>query len=239
MTVESDNGSEIVCCRNARCRQQLRIPAGEMLQVTCPTCQTSFTHRPGQPGKRLSDEFQMKAWTLAELLLAISRESMMLIKRQAPALSNLPRKQEWEGFIEVLKVLFDLTDRVATLYVPVNEYLLFLDAVEDAVIDQMNAAFRKQAGPDYDDVPLKISIAAAFEDSQKFYHPHRFMITEEGAEKDKYLKAFGDALAGKLGARGNNTIVTTATMCAGSCIAAIKALMESAEGRSSSPTGRA
>ena len=164
---------------------------------------------------------------------------MMLIKRQAPALSNLPRKQEWEGFIEVLKVLFNLTDRVATLYVPVNEYLLFLDAVEDAVIDQMNAAFRKQAGPDYDDVPLKISIAAAFEDSQKFYHPHRFMITEEGAEKDKYLKAFGDALAGKLGARGNNTIVTTATMCAGSCIAAIKALMESAEGRSSSPTGRA
>jgi hypothetical protein len=237
--VESEIDFEIVSCRNVQCRQQLRIPAGEMLQVTCPTCQTSFTYRPGQPGKRLSEEFQSKAWTLAELLLAISRESMMLIKRQAPALSNMPRKQEWEGFVEVLKVLFNLGDRVAALYVPVKEYLQFLDAVEDAVIDQMNAAFRKQAGPEYDEVPLKVSIAAAFEDSQKFYQPHRFMITDESAEKDKYLKAFGEALAVKLGAKGNGMIVTTATMCAGSSIAAMKALMESAEGFSSTPSGTA
>lgn len=239
--MESTNGgSDIISCRNLQCRQQLRIPADEVLEVTCPTCHTTFTYRPGQVGKRLSPELQAKAWTLGELMLAISRESMQLLKRQAPhALANLPRKQEWEAFIEFLKVLFNLVDRVATLYVPVNEFLQFLDAVEDAVIDQMNNAFRKQAGPDYDDRPLKISISAAFETGQKFYQPFRFMITEEGPEKDRYFKTFGDTVAAAVGGKGNTCIVTTASMCAGSSIAAIRALLTSVEGHPTSPSGSA
>jgi hypothetical protein len=238
--MESVNGTEIISCPNAQCGQQLRIPADEVLIVTCPSCQTSFTHRPQTQGKRLSREVRTKAWTLGELMIAISRESMTLLKRQAPnALGALERKQEWEGFIEFLKVLFNIVDRVATLYIPVNEYLQFLDAVEDAVIDQMNSAFRKQAGAGYDETPLKVSIAAAFETAQKFYHPHRFMIIEEGPDRDRYLTAFAEAVANTLGLRGNKMIVTTASMCAGSSIAAIKALLESSEGRGPSPSGSA
>jgi len=145
--MESVNPTEIISCPNARCGQQLRVPAGEVLMVTCPSCEASFTHRPHTQGKRLSQEFRTKSWTLGELMIAISRESMTLLKRQVPqALGTMERKQEWEGFIEFLKVLFNMVDRVATLYVPVSEYLQFLDAVEGAVIDQMNNAFRKQAG---------------------------------------------------------------------------------------------
>ncbi len=237
---------EIVSCPNAHCGQQLRIPAGEVLLVTCPTCRTSFTHRPGKNnGERdqrqhLSPELQRKAWTLGELMLGISQESVTLLRRQAPAIAGkLDRKKEWEVYIEFLKVLFNMADRVATFYVPINEYLQFLDALEDAVIDQMNNAFRKQAGPAYDDVPVKVSIAAAFDTGQKFYQPHQFMVTEEGPERDRYLKKFGEAVATTMNARGNTTIVTTASMCAGSSIAAIKALLESAEGRSPSPTAHA
>ena len=238
--MESVNGTEIVSCPNAECGQQLRIPAGEVLMVTCPTCQASFTHRPEVPGKPLSQEFRTKSWTLGELMIAISRESMTLLKRQAPsALGNLDRKQEWEGFIEFLKVLFNLVDRIATLYVPMNEYLQFLDAVEDAVIDQMNNAFRKQAGPAYDETPLKVSIGAAFETAQKFYHPYRFMITEEGPERDKYLTAFGETVAKTLGLKGNKMVVTTASMCAGSSVAAINALLQSSQGRPPCPSGSA
>jgi hypothetical protein len=230
--MESVNHTEIISCPNAQCGQQLRIPADEVLMVTCPSCQASFTHRP--QSKRISEEFRTKSWTLAELMLAISRESMTLLKRQAPnALGTLERKQEWEGFVEFLKVLFNLVDRVATLYIPVSEYLQFLDAVEDAVIDQMNNAFRKQAGVEYDETPLKVSISAAFETAQKFYQPHRFMITDEGPDRDRYLTTFGETVANVLGLKGNKMIVTTASMCAGSSIAAIKALLESTEGRSS------
>jgi hypothetical protein len=234
----SSNGTEIISCPNAQCGQQLRIPADEVLMVTCPSCQASFTYRP--QSKRISQEFRTKSWTLGELMLAISRESMTLLKRQAPnALGTLERKQEWEAFVEFLKVLFNLIDRVATLYIPVSEYLQFLDAVEDAVIDQMNNAFRKQAGVEYDDTPLKVSISAAFETAQKFYQPHRFMITDEGPDRDRYLTTFGEAVADVLGLKGNKMIVTTASMCAGSSIAAIKALLESSEGRGHSASGTA
>ena len=133
---------------------------------------------------------------------------MTLLKRQAPnALGALDRKQEWEAFIDFLKVLFNIADRVATLYIPVSEYLQFLDAVEDAVIDQMNNAFRKQAGPGYDETPLKVSIAAAFETAQTFYLSHRFMITDDSPDRDRYLKAFGEAVANTLGLKGNKMIV--------------------------------
>jgi hypothetical protein len=230
--MDSDNGTEIVPCPNAQCGQQLRIPSGEVLVVTCPTCQATFTHRPSSHAQRLSQEFRTKSWTLGELMIVISRESMVRLKHQAPnALGNLDRKQEWEAFIEFLKVLFNIVDRIATLYVPMSEFLQFLDAVEDAVIDHMNNAFRKQAGAAYDETPLKMSISGAFDAAQKTYQPHKFMITEESPERDRYLTAFGETLARVVGLNGNKMIVTTASMCASSSIAAIKALMESSQGR--------
>ena len=239
--MEPDDSSEIVSCLNAQCEQQLRIPAGETLQVTCPTCGTSFTHRPPQPGGRgnsLSPDYQRKAWVLGELMLMIARESMTLIKRNDPSMaSKVSRKQEWEGFIEFLKILFNLADRVGAFYVPVSEYLRFLDVLEDAVIAQMNNAFRQQAGPGYDDTPVKLSLSAAFELGQTLYQPYQFMVLEEGKERDRYFQKFSETITTALGVRGHNTIATTATMCASSSIAAMKSLMESADGRAPSAVG--
>ncbi len=239
--METAGSSEIVTCLNAKCGQQLRIPAGETLQVTCPTCGTSFTYRPPRaagPGKGLAPESQRKAWIMGELMLAIARESMTLIKRNDPAVATkASRKQEWEAFIEFLKVLFNLADRVGAFYIPVSEYLQFLDAVEDAVIDQMNNAFRQQAGPGYDETSVKVSISAALDLGQKLYQPDKFMVLEESKERDRFFQKFGEAVATALGVRGNNTIATTATMCVSSSIAAMKALMESADGRAPSAVG--
>ncbi|HZC67144.1 MAG TPA: hypothetical protein VE201_00865, partial [Nitrospirales bacterium] len=213
--METADSSEIVTCMNAQCGQQLRVPAGEILQVTCPTCGTSFTYRPPRTavGSKagLSPECQRKAWVMGELMLMIARESMTLLKRNTPDItSKMTRKQEWEAFLEFLKVLFNLADRVGAFYVPVSEYLQFLDAVEDAVIDQMNNAFRQQAGPGYDEIPVKVSMAAAFDDAQKFYQPFQFLVTDEGVERDRYFKKFGEAVSTAMGAREHNTIVTAA-----------------------------
>jgi hypothetical protein len=65
------------------------------------------------------------------------------------------------------------------------------------------------------------------------------MITDDSPDRDRYLKAFGEAVANTLGLKGNKMIVTTASMCAGSSIAAIKALLESTEERGPSPSGSA
>jgi len=184
-------------------------------------------------GAGLSPEYQRKAWVMGELMLAIAKESMTLIKRNDPSTaSKASRKQEWEGFIEFLKVLFNLADRVGAFHVPVSEYLQFMDAVEDAVIDQMNNAFRQQAGPGYDEMPVKISISAAFDLGQKLYQPYQFMVLEDGKERDRFFQKFGEAVGTALGVRGNNTIATTAAMCASSGIAAMQSLMESADGPS-------
>lgn len=242
--MDSTGEFEVVTCRNAACGQQLRVPAGEVLQVTCPTCRASFTHRPektaGGADRRqsLSPEYQRKAWTLGETVLGIAQESVTLVKRQAPAVAaKLSRKQEWEVFIEFLKVMFNVADRIASFHIPVNEYLQFLDALEDAVIDHMNNAFRKQAGPDYDEIPLKVSISAAFDVGQKLYQPFQFMITEESAEKDRYFNKFAEAVATAMNARGNSAIMTAAAMCAGTSVVPIKMLMESSEGRTSPTPG--
>ncbi|HEX9284086.1 MAG TPA: hypothetical protein VF879_00320, partial [Nitrospirales bacterium] len=64
------------------------------------------------------------------------------------------------------------------------------------------------------------------------------MVSEEGAERDAYFKKFGEAVATAMGSRGHTTIVTTVTMCASSSIAAMKALMESADGTSQSAIGQ-
>jgi hypothetical protein len=236
----------VVTCRNAGCGQQLRIPAGEVLQVTCPSCRASFTHRPEKAAAEaddphgLSPEYQRKAWALAETLLGIAQESVTLVKRQVPAVAaKLSRKQEWEVFIEFLKVMFNVADRIAAFHVPVSEYLRFLDALEDAVIDHMNNAFRQQAGPDYDEIPLKVSIAAAFDIGQKLYQPFQFMITEEGAEKDRYFNKLAEAVATAMTARGNSAIMTAAAMCASTSVTAIKMLMESSEGRTPPNPGTA
>src|SRR6266496_514863 len=103
--MDTADSTEIVSCRNTRCGQQLRIPTGEVLQVTCPTCGMSFTykpsHTPGEQTKGLSPEFQRKAWVMAELMLMIARESMTLLKRNNQAVATkVSQKQEWEAFIE-------------------------------------------------------------------------------------------------------------------------------------------
>ena len=48
--METADSPEIITCLNAQCGQQLRIPADETLQVTCPSCGTSFTYRPPRTG---------------------------------------------------------------------------------------------------------------------------------------------------------------------------------------------
>src|SRR5437879_12977576 len=110
-------------------------------------------------------------------------------------------------------------DRVGALYVPGSASLQFLDAVEDAVIDQMNNAFRQQAGSVYDEIPVKVSIAAAFEDAQKFYQPSQFLVTEEGAARDRYFKKFSDGASTATCERSNTQLVTAATMCVTSSLA--------------------
>jgi hypothetical protein len=51
---------------------------------------------------------------IAELILAIAGESVTVIKRNAPERAmKLKRQDEWGIYLEFLKVMFNLTDRLS------------------------------------------------------------------------------------------------------------------------------
>ena len=51
---------------------------------------------------------------LAELILAVAGESVSVMKRNAPERAlKLKRQDEWAIYLEFLKVMFNLTDRLS------------------------------------------------------------------------------------------------------------------------------
>ena len=71
---------------------------------------------------------------IAELILAVAGESVTVMKRNAPERAlKLKRHDEWSIYLEFLKVMFNLTDRLSVLYLPIKEQPQFMDSLEDAV----------------------------------------------------------------------------------------------------------
>lgn len=59
---------------------------------------------------------------LADTMLGIARESVSMVKRSDQEDSTrLNREQEWEMYLEFLKVMFNLADRVSAFYIPLQQ----------------------------------------------------------------------------------------------------------------------
>ena len=79
--------------------------------------------------------------------------------------------------------MFNLTDRVSALHIPLKEQPQFMDERTDTVIDQLNKvlepAFRSRRRPDgnrHDDRGRCI-------ESRQTYERYRFLVTEESPAK--------------------------------------------------------
>ena len=75
---------------------------------------------------------------LAHTMMSVSRESVNLIKRsdQQHAL-KLQRKQEWDIYLEFLRMLFNLVDRLSAFYIPIQAQRDFMNSLEDSVAHQL------------------------------------------------------------------------------------------------------
>ncbi len=61
-------------------------------------------------------EYQSQLRGIAELILAVAGESVTVMKRNAPERAlKLKRQDEWGIYLEFLKVMFNLTDRLSVL----------------------------------------------------------------------------------------------------------------------------
>lgn len=173
---------------------------------------------------------------LATLMLAVSGESVTMIKRSAPEQAlKMKKRKEWDLYLEFLKVMFNLADRLSPLYIPIQEQPHFMDSLEDAVTKQLQTMLAPALGPDGDEMEIVMTIGKAVAESRERYERFRFLATEDSKVKDEFLKLFGDRIAQLMDAPGNGVVTSAATLCASSVIGAMKALFDGFEKRNLAP----
>ena len=163
---------------------------------------------------------------IAELILAVAGESVSVMKRNAPERAlKLKRQDEWGIYLEFLKVMFNLTDRLSILYLPIKDQPLFMDSLEDAVTLQLKNVLEPAFGSGADQTEIMLTVGAAVAESRQTYERYRFLVTEDTPEKHEMLKDFGGRVAEAMGIAGNEHVTSAATLCASAVIPAIKAVL--------------
>jgi hypothetical protein len=175
----------------------------------------------------IQSEYAKPLRSLAELMLSVAGESVSMVKRTAPQQAmKLRRKEEWNIYLEFMKILFNLADRVSVLHVPVKDQPQFMDSLEDQVTAQLKQALQPalQAGSDQTEIVL--TIGAAVSESRQVYERYRFLISEESKSKNDMFREFGERIAELAGIPGNAQVVAAATLCISAAIPAIQAILE-------------
>ena len=171
-------------------------------------------------------EYQQQLRALAELMLAVSGESVSVMKKNAPAQAlTLKRQDEWGLYLEFIKMLFNLADRISALYLPIKEQPQFMDNLEDAVTLQLKHVLEPAFGSGADQMEIMLTVGAAVAESRQAYERYRFLITENNPVKDEMLKDFGGRVATAMGIAGDAHISSAATLCASAAIPAITAIV--------------
>ena len=171
-------------------------------------------------------EHQSQLRQIAELMLAVAGESVVVMKRNAPDRAlKLKRHDEWGIYLEFLKVMFNLTDRLSALHLPIKEQPQFMDNLEDAVTGQLKNALEPAFGSGADQTEIMLTVGAAVAESRQTYERYRFLVTEDNSVKDDMLKDFGGRVADAMGIAGNAQVSSAAMLCASAVIPAIKAIL--------------
>jgi hypothetical protein len=167
---------------------------------------------------------------LAELILAVAGESVTVLKRTAPDQAlNLKKTQEWKLYLEFLKILFNLVDRLAAFHLPIQERPQFMDNLEDTVTQQLNDVLAPALGPDSDRMEVTVTIGAAVAESRELYERFGFVPTEPSKTKDQCLRLLGERVAQMMQASGNAAVISAASVCASAAIPAIDDLFTSVQ----------
>ncbi|TKB93441.1 MAG: hypothetical protein E8D40_05020 [Nitrospira sp.] len=175
----------------------------------------------------VTPEYKERLRQLAELMLAVSGESVTMMKRTAPEQAlKLKRQEEWGIYLEFLKIMFNLTDRLVALHVPLKDQLEFMNGLEDAVTQQLKRALEPAFGNNADQMEIVMTIGTTVSESRQAYEQYKFLITEDSKTKNEMFRDFGDKVAEGLGAAGNARLSSAATLCASAVVPALSAVLQ-------------
>jgi hypothetical protein len=172
-------------------------------------------------------EYHQQLRALAELMLAVSGESVTMMKRTVPERAlKLKRQDEWGLYLEFLKVMFNLTDRLTALYIPIKDQLEFMNGLEDAVTNQLKTVLEPAFGNNADQMEIMLTIGGAVAESRERYEKYKFLITEDSKAKNELFADFSERVAEMLGAPGNTELGSAARLCASAIVPAISAVLQ-------------
>ena len=150
-----------------------------------------------------------------------------MMKRTAPEQAlKLKRQQEWGIYLEFLKIMFNLTDRLVALHIPLKDQLEFMNGLEDAVTQQLKRALEPAFGNNADQMEIVMTIGTTVSESRQAYEQYKFLITEDSKTKNEMFHDFGDKVAEALGAVGNARLRSAATLCASAVVPALSAVLQ-------------
>lgn len=160
-------------------------------------------------------------------MLAVAGESVTVMKKNAPEQAlKLKRQDEWSLYLEFLKVMFNLTDRISAFHIPIKDQPEFMNGLEDAVTTQLKTVLEPAFGPNVDQSEIMMTIGGAVAESRQLYEHYRFSITEDSKAKNEMFDAFGGRVAEALGISGHPQITSAATICASAAVPAITAILQ-------------
>ena len=166
---------------------------------------------------------------LSSLMVAVSGESVTMIKRSAPDQAmKLKKSGEWEIYLEFLQLQFNLADRLSAHYIPLKDQPVFMDSLEDAVTQQLKNVLAPALGPGTDEMEVVVAIGETVAQSRQRYERFKFLVTEDSKQREEYFKAFGETVAHLIGAQGDGMVISAATLCGNAVIPAMQSLLESA-----------
>lgn len=172
-------------------------------------------------------EYKERLRQLAELMLAVSGESVTMMKHTAPEQAlKLKRQEEWGIYLEFLKIMFNLTDRLVALHIPLKDQLEFMNGLEDAVTQQLKRVLEPAFGNNADQMEIVMTIGTTVSESRQAYEHYKFLITEDSKTKNEMFRDFGDKVAEALGTAGNVRLSSAATLCASAVVPALSAVLQ-------------
>lgn len=172
-------------------------------------------------------EYKERLRQLAELMLAVSGESVTMMKRNAPDQAlKLKRQDEWGIYLEFLKIMFNLTDRLVALHIPMKDQMEFMNGLEDAVTQQLKRALEPAFGNNADQMEIVMTIGTTVAESRQTYEHYKFLISEDSKTKIKMFHEFGEKVADAIGAPGNAQLSSAATLCISAVVPALSAVLQ-------------
>ena len=160
-------------------------------------------------------------------MVGVAGESVAMVKRSAPDQAlKLKKPSEWKIYLEFLKLMFSLADRLSVYHVPVQEQPHFMDGLEDAVARKLKAILEPALGPDNDEMEITVTVGNVVAESRRVYERFRFVVTENSRVKEEFFACLAERVAQLIEAPGNGMVTSAATICASAAIPAMKSLFE-------------